>query len=319
MSSKTAAKPAAAAAAKPAAATNSAAAAKPAAKVAAAKGGVAAAKKAPVTKEQKKAKKAANKAARKAAPKKVAVAKPVVIGKRVSAPESLLLRRKNTARLRAVRQKQLNALKKTRKSVRVAAFKRAEKYAKEYRVAQKNDIRMKRIARNTGSFYLAPEPKLAFVIRIRGINGVSPKVRKILQLLRLRQIHNGVFVRLTNATMQMIRLVEPYIAYGYPSLKSVRELVYKRGFVRVNGQRKPITDNLIIANKLKKQGVVCVEDMIHEIYTVGPNFKKVNKFLWPFKLSSPRGGFLDTGRQFTDHGDAGNHEKYINKLIHKMN
>ena len=316
MSSKTAAKPAAAAAAKPAAATNSA---KPAAKAAVAAKGGAAAKKAPVTKEQKKAKKAANKAARKAAPKKAAVAKPVVIGKRVSAPESLLLRRKNTARLRAVRQKQLNALKKTRKSVRVAAFKRAEKYAKEYRVAQKNDIRMKRIARNTGSFYLAPEPKLAFVIRIRGINGVSPKVRKILQLLRLRQIHNGVFVRLTNATMQMIRLVEPYIAYGYPSLKSVRELVYKRGFVRVNGQRKPITDNLIIANKLKKQGVVCVEDMIHEIYTVGPNFKKVNKFLWPFKLSSPRGGFLDTGRQFTDHGDAGNHEKYINKLIHKMN
>ena len=316
MSSKTAAKPAAAAAAKPAAATNSA---KPAAKAAVAAKGGAAAKKAPVTKEQKKAKKAANKAARKAAPKNVAVAKPVVIGKRVSAPESLLLRRKNTARLRAVRQKQLNALKKTRKSVRVAAFKRAEKYAKEYRVAQKNDIRMKRIARNTGSFYLAPEPKLAFVIRIRGINGVSPKVRKILQLLRLRQIHNGVFVRLTNATMQMIRLVEPYIAYGYPSLKSVRELVYKRGFVRVNGQRKPITDNLIIANKLKKQGVVCVEDMIHEIYTVGPNFKKVNKFLWPFKLSSPRGGFLDTGRQFTDHGDAGNHEKYINKLIHKMN
>lgn len=86
----------------------------------------------------------------------------------VSAPESLLLRRKNTARLRAVRQKQLNALKKTRKSIRVAAFKRAEKYAKEYRVAQKNDIRMKRIARNTGSFYLSPEPKLAFVIRIRG-------------------------------------------------------------------------------------------------------------------------------------------------------
>jgi len=242
-----------------------------------------------------------------------------VIGKRVSAPESLLLRRKNTARLRAVRQKQLSALKKTRKNIRVTAFKRAEKYAKEYRVAQKNDIRMKRIARNTGSFYLSPEPKLAFVIRIRGINGVSPKVRKILQLLRLRQIHNGVFVRLTNATMQMIRLVEPYIAYGYPSLKSVRNLIYKRGFVRVNGQRKPITDNMMIANKLKKQGVVCVEDMIHEIYTVGPNFKKVNKFLWPFKLSSPRGGFLDTGRQFTDSGDAGNHEKYINNLIHKMN
>ncbi len=32
-------------------------------------------------------------------------------------------------------------------------------------------------------------------MRIRGINGVSPKVKKILQLLRLRQIQNGVFVK----------------------------------------------------------------------------------------------------------------------------
>jgi len=36
---------------------------------------------------------------------------------------------------------------------------------------------------------------VAFVMRIRGINGVSPKVKKILQLLRLRQIQNGVFVK----------------------------------------------------------------------------------------------------------------------------
>ena len=28
----------------------------------------------------------------------------------------------------------------------------------------------------------------------------------------------------------MLRWVEPYIAYGYPNLKSVRDLVYKRGF-----------------------------------------------------------------------------------------
>jgi len=298
-------KPAAAAAAKPAAA------AKVGAKAASASKGP----KKVLTKEEKAAKKKAAKAAHKAKPKPAAKA----IGTRLSAPESLLLRRKNTARLRAVRSKQLTQLKKTAKSVRLTAFKRAEKYAKEYRTAQKNEVRMKRIARNTGSFYLEPEAKLAFVIRIRGINGVSPKVRKILQLLRLRQIHNGVFVRLTAATWQMIRLVEPYVAYGYPSLKSVRNLIYKRGFVRVNGQRKPITDNLMIANKLKKQGVVCVEDIIHELYTVGTNFKKVNKFLWPFKLSSPRGGFLDVGRQFTDHGDAGNHEKYINKLIAKMN
>ena len=71
------------------------------------------------------------------------------------------------------------------------------------------------------------------VVRIRGIIGVSPKVRKILQLLRLRQINNSVFVKLNAATVKMLRLVEPYVAYGYPNLKTVRELVYKRGFGKV--------------------------------------------------------------------------------------
>lgn len=71
------------------------------------------------------------------------------------------------------------------------------------------------------------------MVRIRGIIGISPKVKKILQLLRLRQIHNGVFVRVNGATIKMLRLVEPFIAYGYPNLKSVREIIYKRGYGKV--------------------------------------------------------------------------------------
>ena len=46
------------------------------------------------------------------------------------------------------------------------------------------------------------------------INGVSPKVRKILQLFRLLQIHNGVFIKLNKATINMLRIVQPYVAYG---------------------------------------------------------------------------------------------------------
>lgn len=50
------------------------------------------------------------------------------------------------------------------------------------------------------------------------INGVSPKVRKILQLFRLLQIHNGVFIKLNKATMNMLRVVQPYVAYGLVQL-----------------------------------------------------------------------------------------------------
>jgi len=243
------------------------------------------------------------------------------------------------------------------KTTRRTIFKRAEQYAAEYRKADRNEIRMKRIAKNSGNFYVEPEAKLAFVVRIRGfvitifyylfefsrrqfpvvefplfplsalcfiydffsINGVSPKVRKILQLLRLRQVHNGVFVRLSKPMLQMLNLVSPYIAFGYPNLKSVRELIYKRGFGKINGQRTALTDNKLVEDTLGKLDVLSVEDVIHQIYTVGNRFKQVNKFLWPFKLSSPKGGFTKKRLNFIEGGDSGNREQHINELIRQMN
>lgn len=105
----------------------------------------------------------------------------------------------------------------------------------------------------------------------------------------------------------------------YPNLKTVRELLYKRGYAKVNKQRIPITDNSIIENALGKEGVICVEDLIHEIFTVGPNFKKANNFLWPFKLNNPNGGFRRKTNHFVEGGDFGNREENINSLVRKMN
>ena len=69
-----------------------------------------------------------------------------------------------------------------------------------------NFCRLQRDAKKEGNYYVAAEPKLAFVMRIRGINQVSPKVRKVLQLLRLRQINNGVFIKMNKATQNMLRI-----------------------------------------------------------------------------------------------------------------
>ena len=108
---------------------------------------------------------------------------------------------------------------------------------------------------------------LGILVCVCSINQVEPKTRKILQLLRLRQIFNGVFVRLNKAMINMLRLVEPYITYGYPNLKSVKELVYKRGYGKINRQRIALTDNAIVEQNLGKFGLVCVEDIIHELFT----------------------------------------------------
>merc|ERR1711924_31759 len=186
-------------------------------------------------------------------------------------------------------------------------------------VAQEKDlVRLKCEARAKGSFYVPAEPKLMLVVRIRGVCVMHPKTRKILQLLRLRQINNAVFVKVNKAVINMLRKVEPYIAYGYPNLKTVKELIYKRGFGKVNKDRMPLTDNSIIEDKLGKFDIICMEDLIHEIYTVGPNFKEANNFLWPFKLRLAKGGQAKKRKGFCEGGQAGNREDKINNLIQKM-
>jgi len=237
----------------------------------------------------------------------------------VPVPESVLKKRKTLTEIRARRASIAAFTAKKNKVTRGLIFKRAEKYVKEYRAKENAEIRSKRQAKNNGNFHVPDEPKVAFVTRIRGINRVAPKTRKILQLLRLPQVHNGVFIRLNKATSNMLRLVEPYITYGTPSLKSVRELLYKRGHGKVDKQRIPLTDNKIIENVLGKHDIICMEDLIHEIYTCGPHFKEASNFLWPFKLSSPLGGFTKKRIHFAEGGDAGNREELINELIQRMN
>lgn len=200
-------------------------------------------------------------------------------------------------------------------------YKRAEQYYNEYQTAERNEVESRRQAKQTGSVYVPAQPKLAFVVRIKGINKIAPKQRKALQLLRLHQINNGVFVRLTKATIELLRIVEPFVAYGYPNLATVRKLLLKRGFGKVNKQRIALSDNAIIEENLGKYGIICMEDLIHEIYTVGPHFKQASNFLWPFKLSNPTGGWgvPRKFKHFIEGGSLGDRENNINQLVAKMN
>jgi len=236
-----------------------------------------------------------------------------------SVPESVLKKRKTVDEIKAQRAARQQDLKKTRRAARKEIFKRAEKYVKEYRTQERNLVRLKRQAKNQGQYFLEDERKVVFAIRVRGINRVSPKVRKILQLLRLRQINNGVFIRMNKATANMLQYVQAYITFGQPNLKSVSDLIYKRGHGKVSGQRIPITHNSVIANSLGKYNIICVEDLVHEIYTCGENFKEANNFLWPFKLSNPLGGWGKKTIHFNEGGETGDREELINQLVRKMN
>jgi len=238
------------------------------------------------------------------------------------APESFKVKVEADARALAHEQSEKYIKKQERKLARRGMYARAAQYNAEYASEDRALVRQRRQARAAGNYFAEPEAKLMFVIRIRGMCDMHPKTKKILQLLRLRQIHLGVFLRVNKATQEMIKRVEPYVAYGYPSLKATRSLIYKRGFGKIKttgqAQRVPLTENSIIEGALGQYGIKCFEDLVHEIYTVGPHFKEANNFLWPFKLNSAKGGMAKKRLGFNEGGQAGNREEYINGLIARM-
>jgi len=235
-------------------------------------------------------------------------------------PESVLKKEATQAKIAAAAKEAAEAAAKKASEDLETFKKNAADYDAEYEKERKDAIENKRKAKATGGFYVPAQPKLALVIRIRGTIGVSPKAKKVMQLFRLRQLHNATFVKLNEATIRMLRLIEPYVTYGYPSLATVQKLIYKRGFGKLNKQRIAIADNSVIQEGLTKFGINCTADLIHEIYTVGPHFKQANNFLWPFKLTSPKGGFSQKTKllHFMEGGESGARDEEINDLVKRM-
>ena len=93
-----------------------------------------------------------------------------------------------------------------------------------------------------------------------------------------------------------------------PNLKSAKELVYKHGYGKSNKKQNALKNNVLIAHSLDYESIIYMEDLTHEIYTVGKCFKKANNYLWPFKLPTPWGGMKKKTMHFIEGGDAGNRE-----------
>jgi len=160
---------------------------------------------------------------------------------------------------------------------------------------------------------------MVFVIRVRDHHGANAMVKRALSRLRLRHINEGVFLRYDESHRKLLHLVEPWVVYGPPVRGVVEDLVHRRGFGKVQNKRVALSDNTIIEQELGNDcGVICVEDIVHEIVAVGDGFAKVSGFLWPFRLSHKMGHFERETLKFTLGKDYGDKGERINNFIKQM-
>ena len=130
-------------------------------------------------------------------------------------PEGLRKKEERDAKIAVALKEQREKRREADKVKRAELQKRTEKYENDYKSHLKAETTAQRQAKLSGQIYVPAQPKVAFVVRIRGINQLNPRVVRILRLLRLRQLHNGTFVRLNKASINLLRRVEPYITFGY--------------------------------------------------------------------------------------------------------
>eukprot|EP00477_Mikrocytos_mackini_P000909 GAHX01000976.1.p1 GENE.GAHX01000976.1~~GAHX01000976.1.p1 ORF type:complete len:230 (-),score=45.74 GAHX01000976.1:39-728(-) len=170
----------------------------------------------------------------------------------------------------------------------------------------------------TGAAVLKEDPKVILVIRVKGVVGVPPKKKAILKNLRLDRLYAASFIRANKSTKAMLKLVENYVTYGYPTVSTVTQLLRHRGAINLKGQRFKINNFKQIALVLGNYGIRCVEELANEIYFAGVYFKEANACLWPFRLCPPSNGLGKKKLHFVDNGCYGNRAEMINDMVKKM-
>lgn len=90
------------------------------------------------------------------------------------------------------------------------------------------------------------------------------------------------------------------------------------GYGDVEGVKSPLSSNVIIENQFSKHGLLCLEDVVKQLFEAGTHFEMLTKFIYPFKLTPPKGGFRRVATHFEKNGAWGNRAEKINTVIRKM-
>ncbi|KAL0246117.1 hypothetical protein GEMRC1_007331 [Eukaryota sp. GEM-RC1] len=201
--------------------------------------------------------------------------------------EAIFKKRKTLHRLRAEALERQHLKKDSRLNKPTLKFKRAENFLKDSRLKESEGWRHKRVSRTKSKIPVPADAKIVFAFRVPPKGAIHPNSLRILQNLRLTDKFHGVFLQLSDATLKTLRSVEPHVIWGTISLEVIRSLILKKGFAQIEKERVPINDNRIVEEHLGSHGLICIEDIIHELSVCSSIFSTVSSFLAPLKLNAP--------------------------------
>ncbi|KAG5447002.1 60S ribosomal protein L7 [Clonorchis sinensis] len=237
-----------------------------------------------------------------------------------SLPVTLLKRRKRANKDIIKEQRERSEQLRKRAKLRRSQVRRPAFFIASARKKARDEMRLSRQAIRKSPVVATDAARLGVIIRLkREGEELSDDCRAVFRLLRLDTYNQAVFVKVNQAMLELLGLVAPYVAWGYPTLQTVRDLLAKRGRTFFN-HRKHAIDNRIIESRLGHHGILCLEDVVHELVTIGPQLRAVLRFLQPFKLMPPSKSWLSGSKRCRSAADklTGMREENINEMIRRM-
>jgi len=166
-------------------------------------------------------------------------------------PEYRLKKRKQYQALKR-KEKEQARLQKTKKATPTIQFKRAEHFLRAAKRSQRDSIRVHRNLRKliTNSHKEAMHPvedvKLVCVVRVRTADGIGKLALAAMKKLRVLRMYQCTFVKYDEKTHRLLKTAEPYITWGKPDVRTIRELLSKRGYAEVDvSMNYPMTQSLV--------------------------------------------------------------------------
>ena len=240
--------------------------------------------------------------------------------------EEVVIKKKNQGLKREKLSERVNneLLKKKRRYEATHQYFSAQKLVKNYRERQKSHkaykYRLKTSDKLINLKYDSKhEHKPIIIVRICGQWVRIPKeIQLILSKLNLKELNNAIILFYNKDNFKMVKLIESYVTWGYINKNTIGDLLRKRGSVTVGNNEPNELENTRIEDALGKLGIVCIEDIIHELTYESKNAKDVLNFLGYFKLEANDDGFEKANISFEKGGSQGFRGDKINELLKKM-
>jgi large subunit ribosomal protein L30 len=130
------------------------------------------------------------------------------------------------------------------------------------------------------------------IVRVRGVSGIKPDIRRTMELLKLTRRHHCVLYKEETITIKsMLNVCKDYCTWGTISGEMMRTLIEKRG--RLPGDKRVPAESVEKVVKLIEAGEK--KTGIKSVFRLSPPSKgwKSTKDRYPKGALGPRGNDMD--------------------------